>query len=466
MQYEPRADRWSPVNGGARFDWDVVIVGSGPAGLGTAYRLLSSGLRVSIVEKTSDVGGRTRSVRVADEVVNTGAMFVYVGTETERLCEELAVPTVPVSPATFGVHVDGRTVLARTDDELLDQLGLPPEATAQLARVMQEVRREYETYIGAHGLTPESRQLAEVTYSQHLGDLHPTVQGIVDNAVTGGSTASPQELSAQYALRYFASYLVRASGHRRYIPGGMQEVCNALRAQLPPGTVRLNSTVRGVRPLASGGYELQIDGPDGPMRITAEQVVCATPGPAVRELAPWLPTDKLAAIDQVRTNPTVVLSIVVDSEGMTAWDDLFIVVTVDTGFNLVMQPRASADIRPSEHGRTYFNCYLSADSLATEPGDDGSFTTAWLEQFFLVLPEARGRVLGTLLTRWPRCFAFPAPGREELLDDIRRPEGGLHLLGDYTSATAGSHGAFEESIRVAEAIVEPHRRSPSARAVS
>ncbi|CDX33236.1 hypothetical protein MPLDJ20_20215 [Mesorhizobium plurifarium] len=46
-----------------------------------------------------------------------GAMFVYVGTESEAVCRELGIETIPVSPASFGVSIGGETVVARDDEE-------------------------------------------------------------------------------------------------------------------------------------------------------------------------------------------------------------------------------------------------------------------------------------------------------------------------------------------------------------
>lgn len=435
-------------------DVDVAIVGAGPAGLGAAYRLRESGLTVKVFEELDHVGGRTRSATVAGEVVNTGAMFVYVGTESEAICRELGIETVPVTPATFGVSFGGRTVIAREDADLIKWLDLPEDAKAELARVMRDVREEYEAYTGGAGLTEASRRLAEVSLSDHLGKLHPAVDGIVRNAVRGGSTADPDVLSAQYALRYFASYLVRAAGHRRYLPQGMQQMSLALKDRLEPGTLRMRSKVEAVAALAAGGYEVRVATPEGRRRFEAGQVIFAVPGPAVAELAPWLPSWKLDAIGRVPTSPTTTLSIVLDSSGKPEWDDMFFIVTVDAPFNMVLQPRASADIVPSVCGRTHFNCYLSADAAAAAPGDDEAMTQAWLEDFFRVLPDARGRVLGTVLTRWPRCFSYPAPDRAAVIGDVRAAVGGVHFAGDYTSDTAGSHGAFAEGNRVAREVFE------------
>lgn len=53
-----------------------VVVGAGPAGLSAAYRLANAGVRVTVLEAENGVGGRTRSERVGEFTVNTGAHFL------------------------------------------------------------------------------------------------------------------------------------------------------------------------------------------------------------------------------------------------------------------------------------------------------------------------------------------------------------------------------------------------------
>lgn len=436
-------------------DLDVAIIGAGPAGLRSAYELRNSGLRVKVFERMPYVGGRTLTRRIAGEDVNMGAMFVYVGTESDKICRELGIDTLPLSPATFGVNAAGRTVIARDDKELVTGLALPADAAADLHRVLAAVRSEYETYVTSGDLSAESKNLAHETLSEHLGPMHPIVERIVRNAVRGGSTADPDVLSAQYALRYFASYVVHAAGHRVYIPGGMQQISIRLSEHLQPGTLELNASVNRVDRLGDGRYALRVAMPGRQeVTVTASHVVFAVPGPGVGELAAWLPDWKLRAIEKVPTSPTVMLGIVLDSAGKDDWDDIFLITAADAPFNTVLQPRACREFAASKRGRTHFCCYLSADAEAAEPGDDDAMTQEWLEAFFQILPDARGRVLGTGVARWPRCFSYPAPGREDVLDDLQAPIGGAHFAGDFTSATAGSHGALGEGARTAVEILQ------------
>jgi hypothetical protein len=66
-----------------------------------------------------------------------------------------------------------------------------------------------------------------------------------------------------------------------------------------------------------------------------------------------------------------------------------------------------------------------------------------------VAPELRGRIAGAVAGTWEHCFSVLSPHRNEALGDLQRSVGNLHFAGDYTSETAGSHGAYQEARRVA-----------------
>jgi hypothetical protein len=75
-----------------------------------------------------------------------------------------------------------------------------------------------------------------------------------------------------------------------------------------------------------------------------------------------------------------------------------------------------------------------------------------MENVYTVAPPLRGRVLGTHGQTWPHCFALLSPERAAALPELQRSVGSLHFAGDYTSETAGTHGAYVEAERVASLI--------------
>lgn len=97
-------------------------------------------------------------------------------------------------------------------------------------------------------------------------------------------------------------------------------------------------------------------------------------------------------------------------------------------------------------------CYGNSAGHEAGFGDVAHSTDGWVEDFLAVAPELRGRIRGVHGQTWPYCFSVLAPARLAVLDDLRRSVGGIEFAGDYTSATAGTHGCYDEAHRVAERI--------------
>ena len=54
------------------FDWDVVIIGGGAAGIGAARRLAESGHSTLLLEASQRMGGRALTVNVAGHALDLG----------------------------------------------------------------------------------------------------------------------------------------------------------------------------------------------------------------------------------------------------------------------------------------------------------------------------------------------------------------------------------------------------------
>jgi hypothetical protein len=64
---------------------------------------------------------------------------------------------------------------------------------------------------------------------------------------------------------------------------------------------------------------------------------------------------------------------------------------------------------------------------------------------------------------WEHCFALLSPSRAAVLEDLQARVGRLHFAGDWTSPSAGVHGALGESSRVAAAVLRECRDRPATR---
>ncbi len=89
--------------------FDYIIIGSGIAGLHTAYRLNQQGKKVLVLEKESYVGGRMSTREVSGHRVDYGAKFIANGYKNMLpLAKELGVKPVPVHLMTFSVRRHGK----------------------------------------------------------------------------------------------------------------------------------------------------------------------------------------------------------------------------------------------------------------------------------------------------------------------------------------------------------------------
>lgn len=427
-------------------DLDLAIIGGGPAGLRIAQQLRGTGASIRVFEKLSEVGGRTASKVVDGVHVNTGAVFVYLGTDTDKLCAELGIDYEPVEPLTFGIHIDGKTALGNNSEDLADMLPVSDEAREDIRRLVASLSAAYTE----HGKDlADADELAKISLAEFIGPMCDEAKEIIWSAVAGACVGTPDELSAKFGLRYLASFLVRDSSSRGYVPNGMQSIFDGLYHQVSD-LVSLDTEVHEITPNPDGSWDVRLSEGGVESRVRAKRVVLAVPGPLVPQLVPSLPEWKRNAIAAIPTPAQMTMCAVVDCTDRPHWAEMFYTVSVGTTFHGITQPRTGRHFASGGTNRSYFVMFRGRDSVdELHAKEDAVVVDEWLEDFYKVVPDARGRVTGTYLQRWDTAFAYPRFDRHLHVDDARKPLGTMHFAGDYTSDTAGSHGAVSEADRVA-----------------
>jgi protoporphyrinogen oxidase len=432
---------------------DVVIVGGGAAGLGTAYYLRDSGLDVLILESGHDIGGRSHTVQLNGTSANSGAMFVYKGTKSEELVNELGIRTVPFLPETYGIHVNGKTVVAAANEDVVAGLNLTDSEKTELIKFIDTSLTEYRDYVNDRTTAGELNKLSGETVADRIGDLQPAVRDIIATAIRGGAVGDPANLSAKYALRYFASYLAREKDNRLFALEGMQAIPRAILQRLPEGAVRYNTQVTDVILLEEEGvYQVSVTDDGGQHTLTAKHVVLAVPAPVVPGVVKSLPEWKTAALNRVASPGSTTLNIVADIEGLPEFKDWAFIVTVGMPFDAIINPVPGGTEETSKANILQLTCYGNSSGYLPGFADDEERVAQWMEDVYTVAPQLRGRVLGVHAQTWQHCFALLSPERAAALPELQRSVGSLHFAGDYTSETAGTHGAYTEAERVASLI--------------
>jgi protoporphyrinogen oxidase len=433
---------------------DVIIVGAGAAGLGTAYYLRDSGLDVLVVESGPDIGGRSHTVKLAGTSANSGAMFVYKGTKSEELVQELGIGTVPFLPETYGIHVNGKTVVAETNEDVVAGLNLTDSEKTELIKFIGTSLTEYQDYVNDRTPAGQLDKLSGETVAERIADLQPAVRDIIATAIRGGAVGDPANLSAKYAMRYFASYLAREKNNRLFALDGMQAIPRAILKRLPDHTVRYNTRVTDLTLFEGDGfYEVAVAGEDGGQKLTAKHVVLAVPAPVVPDVVHNLPEWKTSALKRVASPGSTTLNIVADIEGLPEFKDWAFIVTVGMPFDAIINPVPGGTEETLRANILQLTCYGNSSGYLPGFADDEQRVAQWLEDVYTVAPQLRGRVLGVHAQTWQHCFALLSPERAAVLPELQRSIGSLHFAGDYTSETAGTHGAYTAAERVAALIL-------------
>jgi protoporphyrinogen oxidase len=433
--------------------YDVIIVGAGAAGLGTAYYLRDSGLNVLILESSHDIGGRSHTVELAGTSANSGAMFVYTGTKSEELVNELGIASVPFLPETYGIHVNGTTVVAEANEDVVAGLNLTESEKTELIKFIDTSITEYRDYVNDKTSTGELDKLSGETVADRIGDLQPAVRDIIATAIRGGAVGDAANLSAKYALRYFASYLAREKDNRLFALEGMQAIPRAILERLPAHTVRYNTHVTDVILLEEEGvYEVSVTADGGEHKLTAKHIVLAVPAPVVPSVVKNLPGWKTSALNRVASPGSTTLNIVADIQGLPELKDWAFIVTVGMPFDAIINPVPGGTEETSKANILQLTCYGNSSGYLPGFADDEERVAQWMEDVYTVAPQLRGRVLGVHAQTWQHCFALLSPERAAALPELQRSIGSLHFAGDYTSETAGTHGAYTEAERVASVI--------------
>lgn len=297
----------------------VAVVGGGISGLAAAQRLvtLEPATEVALFEASSRVGGILQTDRIDGYLVERSAdNFVTNFPWGLELCRELGIDgellETDAARRKALVVRDGRLYPVPAGFQLLTPSQLWPLATTPLLSFGGKLRALGEFFV------PRRRETGDESLAsfavRRLG--REAYERLVQPLVGGIYTADPAQLSMRAALPRFveleAKYgsLIRAarqvgagestiakqaSGARYSLfvapRDGMQRIVDATAAKLPPGCLRLNTSVSWLEPTPRG-WQLEIAG--GPVE-SFDAVIVALPAPQAAKLV--APADDALARD-------------------------------------------------------------------------------------------------------------------------------------------------------------------------
>jgi oxygen-dependent protoporphyrinogen oxidase len=277
----------------------IVVVGAGIAGLACAHRLASWGHEVEVLEAEADAGGRMRSERHGDFVVDRGAQFIASGYRNlHALAAEvgLAERVRPLARAENAMLRGGRlhpgdydTPLAFLRSGLLSwraKLRLPALLfdVWRHRRLLDPMRPERAASLDRDDLAAYLRR----RIGEEAADF------LVAPALSATFDSDPEDLSGVFGL--LALRFVLDGFRLQGFEGGTGALTARLAERLP---VRTGCRVQAVQPDGEG-VRVRYRGPEGEVEQRAAAAVVAVPGTRVASLCPDLHAGERAFFERVR----------------------------------------------------------------------------------------------------------------------------------------------------------------------
>jgi len=427
----------------------VLVVGAGIAGLTAAWRLQRAGYDVEVFEREAAPGGRMRSERHGEFLLDRGAQFIASGYRNlHALAGELGIADQirPVAVSNNAILRGGRLEPGDygSPADLLHSRLLSARARLRLARLPFELWRHRHVL---DPLRPEraaeiDREDLAVWGRRVVGD--EALEFLLAPAFSSTFDSDPEHLSGAFAL--LALRFVMAGFRLQAFAGGTGLLTRTLAERLQ---VRLGWEVRAITSDARGAC-VEVVTSSGSREHRADAVVVAVPGSCVSGICADLREDERRFFSQVHYAKGGIVHFLLEEPPKTL---PFYGVAFPRSAGLDLYGLAVDHHKPgaAPRGAGLVNCALTetaARRLADEP--DERWTECALDAL-AATPVGRLEPTRAVVHRWdPMLPQFRAGYLPELARFLARDDpsprlafAGDYLVGPYTEAalTSGNRAA-------------------------
>lgn len=424
----------------------VLVIGAGPAGLATALRLGASGIRTTLIDQASHVGGR---------LLGIPAIVFGWQTATHTLLNQFATSSLAPPPIPLTVEFAGKT-LSRLPRLLLPG---PLHSLGGLAcfsglswkdrwRALSLIERTWEEN------PPLPQHLAHYTADAWLTEHGQSAEGRqrvwapMARVLCGNDLP---DLSAAVLVHILRQWLLSRRRHSEVsIPASDMDslICSPAMRQLEQYgvTVQLESQASVLEFSSTRVVALHLQ--DG-HTMSADWYITAIPHHQLSSLLPDRMLTHYSYFEQL-TRLTDSSSVTVHFQTTRAANRSRLVMLTDSTFHWIV---CKAPTKPETLS---FNVSLVAcDNPRLFALSDHDIETAALQDLNRAIPElAESEVTTSLVLRTPRAFLSLAPGTSMLRPIASGPISNLLLAGDWTDTGLPTclEGAIRSGLRCADVI--------------
>lgn len=396
------------------------VLGAGPAGLWAAWKLARRGFAVEVLERSGAVGGNAGSFTLGGQRVDFGSHRLHAATDPAIL-EELRLllgKDLLTRPRHGRIRLRGRWLRfpLRASDLALRvppgfAVGVGLDVAAKALPRRSAAGDESFATVLERGLGRTICREFYFPYARKIWGLEPV------------------EIAPEQARRRVSAGSVGKILRRVLVPGG--EAASKRRFHYPRlgfgqlservhdaavtagARVRLGTTVRGVRRLADGSFEVTVASAEGEWALAADQVWSTIPVTHLaRMIEPAAPAAVLAAAEALRSRAMVLVYVVLEVDRFSDFDAHYF-PGADVLFTRVSEPKVYAD-RSEPAGRTVLcaeiPCWRDDQVWSETPEELGRRVAAGLEAAGIPLPVGSSAIE---VRRLPQAYPVYDRGYEE-----------------------------------------------------
>jgi oxygen-dependent protoporphyrinogen oxidase len=399
----------------------AIVIGGGLAGLAAGFRLRGQGLRVTLLERESEPGGRARSLASDGFTFDAGAQVLAAAAPAfERLAREAgaADALLPLRPLASLRFVDGRPQplapwCSGDAARLRERLGL-----ARLERIEGRFLRILARGASERGERLDDRSVAELA-ALYLPSA--ALEGWVAPLAASLGLGDPARASRIALMRLHAAGALAPVLPRGGLGALAAALARGLDTRFGCGAVGIEPAGRGLRVALAGG---------GPP-LEADAVVVATPARAALELAdPLLTPPEREVLGAAATVPAVVLH--APLERSLAGGGARIGIAPSAGLPVAAflhEPGGVGSLRVPEGRAAASLVAAPAWSEAQLGAPDDTLAKELLALLDRIQPGASRSVSSVRVSRHPDAYPLFPVGRYRALARLRRVQDDRRALG-------------------------------------
>jgi len=428
----------------------IIVAGGGIAGLTAAYELQRRGFDVEVLEREAEAGGRMRSERHGEFVVDRGAQFIASSYDNMRaLVAELGLkPSVRRLATGRGATLrDGRFVSADYGGykAIWRAKDLSLGSKLRLPRIINDLRRsrsmlDFYRIERAAALDDET---AAAWALRRFG--REVLDYVIEPPFASTFTVLPENLSKAFVLATI-NYMFFGGFRLHAFEGGNGLLTRTLASKL---RVRMGARVSSIEE-GSEGVTVRLERGEV---LAADAVVVAVPGNHVREMCATLTADERRFFEGVRYARSIIAFVMTSTTEADPG-----VYGVGIGRREGVRLYGMAMENPKQGavpaGKTMFNCAFAEDYAAELFDEPDEAVVAALHGELRKLPlRGLDKTEGHVIHRWPELVPQFYAGyiRSLAAFGARRERSrrvhfaGDYLVGPYTEAalTSGLRAAAD-----------------------